>query len=540
MTAASNCIADGIAEAVIAGSDHQKYGSTMKFLPLLSAGILLTLTTAVAAAQDVVLIDGSAYGDIAVDETGNVYAALGDAVSKYDAALNLVWSRAGVDAVSIAVDALGSVYLGGGAQNVKFRPDGTFEKSFAAEAQITDMEVADGSLYATGLRRKSFDFWVARLDLDGDVIWSFSTPFSRESSYWEAYQLAPSLSVDGAGRTWVTGYFTGTVDFDPGEPSANLTSDGGNDVFVAMYDAAGSFVQAFSINGSGADVAHDIVADASGSIYVTGHFEGTVDFDPGPGVAELAAPACYDTFIAKYDAEGRFLWAIDIGGQDYCAEANGFSLAVDGSGGVYLTGYYFDHQGSQVDFDPGSQVAPLDFVGEEDAFVAKYDADGSYLWAFGLGSQYADYGLGLELVGDEDLYVFGSGHGLIDFNPGPDMHVMDARGSSFLARYTSTGALAIASSGERPPNSGPAAVRIYPNPLSEEATVELTLRRSSDVSVVVHDVLGREIARIHEGPLAAGMIHRFTIDGTDLANGVYVLRMDGVGLNASRLLLIQR
>jgi hypothetical protein len=49
------------------------------------------------------------------------------------------------------------------------------------------------------------------------------------------------VAVDGAGNTYTTGYFQGTVDFDPGVGVSNLTSNGNPDVFVLELDTNGNF-----------------------------------------------------------------------------------------------------------------------------------------------------------------------------------------------------------------------------------------------------------------------------------------------------------
>ena len=53
-----------------------------------------------------------------------------------------------------------------------------------------------------------------------------------------------SVTVDGAGNVYTTGYFEGTVDFDPNAGVLNLTSAGGLDIFVSKLDVTGNLVWA--------------------------------------------------------------------------------------------------------------------------------------------------------------------------------------------------------------------------------------------------------------------------------------------------------
>ncbi len=90
------------------------------------------------------------------------------------------------------------------------------------------------------------------------------------------------------------------------------------------------------------------------------------------------------------------------------------------------------------------------------------------------------------------------------------------------------------------PGSTPLALALdapYPNPFRSEATVALVLDRAAAVSVEVFDVLGRRVARLHDGPLAGGRRHAFTLRGDDLAPGVYLVRASGDGLSATRPLV---
>jgi len=67
----------------------------------------------------------------------------------------------------------------------------------------------------------------------------------------------------------------------------------------------------------------------------------------------------------------------------------------------------------------------------------------------------------------------------------------------------------------------------YPNPFNPQATFTLALAQAQRVTIALYDVLGREVMRLHDGPLAADQTHAFTIDGATLPSGLYVYRVAG-------------
>src|SRR5207248_6433805 len=99
-----------------------------------------------------------------------------------------------------------------------------------------------------------------------------------------------AVTADAAGNLYVTGRFVGAVDLAPGSAVGVLTSLGGQDAFVAKYSSTGTLLWARSFgSAAGDDVGYDVKVDASGTVYATGTFFGTADFDPGAGVTNLTA-----------------------------------------------------------------------------------------------------------------------------------------------------------------------------------------------------------------------------------------------------------
>ncbi len=141
--------------------------------------------------------------------------------------------------------------------------------------------------------------------------------------------VGQSVAVTADGGTVVTGSFAGTVDFDPGPGKTNLTSVGeafnDADIFVARYSASGALVSAIRIGGTLNDRVSDVAVDASGNAVVTGYFQGTADFDPGPGTMNLTSAGGLDVFVARYTPSGA-LALVPTSAEDV-PEATGFHVS---------------------------------------------------------------------------------------------------------------------------------------------------------------------------------------------------------------------
>jgi hypothetical protein len=145
-----------------------------------------------------------------------------------------------------------------------------------------------------------------------------------------------SITTDASGNVYTTGLFQDTVDFDPGAGTFNLTCNGSSDIFIQKLDANGNFIWAKSMGSFSGDVPNSVAVDALGNVYTTGYFNGTVDFDPGPGVANLtSASISGNIFVQKLDAAGNYVWAKRMGGSGFCY---GNSVALDASNLTYFSG----------------------------------------------------------------------------------------------------------------------------------------------------------------------------------------------------------
>ncbi len=246
---------------------------------------------------------------------------------------------------------------------------------------------ADGSVYLGGMFSNAVDFdpgpGVTTLTAAGG--WdAFLAQYDASGVFVRAARLGGpgydqvrpgALELARNGDVLIGGSFANTVDFDPGAGTANLTSAGDGDLFVARYAADGAYRWAFRAGAAGLDFVHRVAVDAADNIYVTGSFLDSVDFDPGPGTATLTAAGAGGAsaaFVAKYTAQGAYLWANPLGGAVSGAELLGIGtgLAVDAAGNVAATGRFYGVA------DLGNGVA-LTSAGDADIFVVRYDPQGA-------------------------------------------------------------------------------------------------------------------------------------------------------------------
>jgi hypothetical protein len=280
---------------------------------------------------------------------------------------------------------------------------------------------ASGNVYSTGYFRNTVDFdpgvgvfnltagfydiFVQKLDGSGNFLWAKSFGNTSENQ-------GQSISLDASGNVYTTGFFQGTVDFNPGVGVSNLTATGSWDIFVQKLDASGNFLWAKSFGSTNFDRGFSITVDDTGNAYTIGYFQGTGDFDPGAGVSNLSSVGSADVFLQKLDASGNFLWAKSFGGTDFDA---GNYITVDASGNVYSTGYFRN----TVDFDPGAGVSNHSSVGILDVFVQKLDPSGNFLWAKSFGGTGVDVGQSISVDASGNVYINGYFSGTVDFDPGP-------------------------------------------------------------------------------------------------------------------------
>jgi len=445
---------------------------------------------------------------IGVDQVGDVYVTgrieiwapdYAIATVKYSAAGVQQWSKTFQGpgdffdaAYSLAIDNQNNVIVSGITYDdssfydyctIKYDPEGNliWSKIFDGPGNSADYEKALcvdalGNIYVTGSSVSSVtpgaeDFATIKYDSAGNVLW-----ISRYNGPDNYTDEPHDIAVDAQGNVYVTGFTsrnsTGYYDYATIKYNSN-----GDSLWVKRYIMAGN------------DVATDLELDRFGNVYVTGYSRGD--------------NANYDYLTIKYNSAGNQLWS-----QRYPAPGNGdnycWSVAVDSSGGVYITGGSY-----------GNGTI-------NDIATIKYNTQGDEQWLrrYNGPANNADNGIKVLLDDRGATYVAGTS---TQSGIAPDFTVI---------KYSQ--ATGVSSS----VNSNPPTYVLnqnYPNPFNPSTVITYELSSRNYVTLNVYNILGQRVASLVNEIQNAGS-YNIEFDGNDLSTGIYILRMSTGEFAASRIM----
>jgi hypothetical protein len=308
-----------------------------------------------------------------------------------------------------------------------------------------------------------------------------------------------SAAMDKKGNLYLTGFFTGKFDFDPGKASFILNSDGSDDVFILKYDASGKLIMALRIGGTSSDYSTLLEIDTDFNLNIFGRsYSSIVDFDPGASTYKIngayfilkldtlgkfisvktnqnipsyrirdnkgniynigtyrygidldpdsvktyylnSIGSSYDVYIQKLDSKGKLIWAKSIGGK-YADNIS--SIALDKWQNVYTTGSFED----SVDLDPSSKNYYIESNGKTDVFMSKLDSMGNFVWGLRVGGTDNDAGSLVTVDDSSNVYFCGTFQDSVDFDPGSNQFKLF--GNAFTNYYKDLYILKLNSNGK--------------------------------------------------------------------------------------------
>lgn len=185
------------------------------------------------------------------------------------------------------------------------------------------------------------------------------------------------------------------------------------------------------------DEAMDICYDNSGNIISAGYIAGQTTFNTNPSIVlNSNSNGNPDIYVSKSNSSGQIVWAIKAGGS---GSDRALSVKSDASGNIFITGFYY----GAATF---GSITLNSVSGSQDGFIAKLDANGTFLWAKSFGGNLAEWGNAIAIDDLGNPIITGQFQGTSNFsgtnltsmmNPNTSFSSFDV----FVAKYSSAGTL---------------------------------------------------------------------------------------------------
>ncbi|TAH50333.1 MAG: hypothetical protein EYC68_14230 [Chloroflexota bacterium] len=205
-----------------------------------------------------------------------------------------------------------------------------------------------------------------------------------------------------------------------------------------------------------------------------------------------------DAFAAKLDSSGALTWNTFLGGIVYDL---GYSVAVDANGNVYVAGYSGSTWGSPV----------RAFSGSDDAFAAQLDFSGALTWNTFLGGSGGDYGFGVAVDANENVYVAGNssatwGSPVRAYTGGRDAFAVKLGSACALKPAKPTLGLPAKNGSVKKPK-----VNLKWNDVSCETEYRVTVKNVATNQTVFQSTLGADVTQVKTTKLAKGQTYKWFV-----------------------------
>ncbi|MFM2037311.1 MAG: hypothetical protein RL432_250 [Bacteroidota bacterium] len=241
--------------------------------------------------------------------------------------------------------------------------------------------------------------FIVKLDTAGNFVWA--------KSFGEVNTKVNDIKVDGIGNVYITGSMSTSFFFN----GVNQVSNGNDDIFLLKYNSLGQeqWCKTFGSNSINSECGNSIAIDQNNNINVCGFFSGSIDFDPGLGNYPLICNGQRDGFVSRFDANGNFLTAIRIGGNNTVM----FNAIEVHNSTIYVAGSFT----GIVDIDAGPTINNIT-VQAGPGVIMKFDYNFNTIWykLFSTGSASGIYQMRLN---SDKIYVSGILQSSTDLDPDP-------------------------------------------------------------------------------------------------------------------------
>jgi hypothetical protein len=242
--------------------------------------------------------------------------------------------------------------------------------------------------------------------------------------------------VDRGGNAIITGYVDGN-NFPATTGAHQTTYANGSDAIAVKFNGNGVLQWATYYGGSQQDLAHGVVSDTSLNVYIAGH---TLSNNfPVQNAAQNAYNNRRDAFVVKFDKFGARQWATYYGGA-YLDDGYGFAADSSGSVSVLITSQSSGmHTNGMTAKPSGTPSGFGDDDTKNDVLIAKFSQLGALQWATYFGGSNNDFAYAVGTDTSQSIIITGWTYSTDLPMLNAAQTTNGGNGDAFVARYNKNG-----------------------------------------------------------------------------------------------------
>lgn len=333
-----------------------------------------------------------------------------------------------------------------------------------------------------GSTGSSYNIFVAKYNSSGAFQWLNAIGQNNQQD------AALDVKIDLLDNIFVTGYFTGTANFNPRSTNNMTITSSGKGFYIVKYNTNGigksiinnsnagynnqgrglaidQIGRVYAVGviknemvihrydnkldnlllsieadaGSGADLAYSIALDPSYNIYVGGSYTGNIEFykpNNFTSNTHLNSTGSYRSgFLVKYNSSGIVQWFQNIGNPGNHDLVT--SISINSSNQLYAVGLI---SSSSVDFNNNNSIQYLvSTSGGYDSYLYKFTDQGGFDWVNKIGGSGHDITERVKIESSENLFISGYyASSNVDFDPGAGTSLSSSNGNYdiFLTKFS--------------------------------------------------------------------------------------------------------
>ena len=352
---------------------------------------------------------------------------------------------------------------------------------------------------------------LAGYSTEGDPSWLYAPQHPSQQAY-RMFIRGNDMIRSRDGAVIITGLFTDEVDLDL-DGTADIISSEGFGTFIASYSSDGTFQKVLPFDEGN----HWFISeDDNGHVYLAGSFDNTIDFD-GPGgypPLQTYSPDIFENYLVRLHLEDQFL----------PVQLTSFTATTDGADAILTWQTASETNNAGFEIQRAETSAAVRPIHESAQPSAQHTAQPQHQSDW----QRIAFIEGAGTTTNPQAYAYRAR----TLTPGTHHFRLKQIDFDGTFEYSEETTVIIGL------NTPYLLTSAFPNPFNPQTNFSLSIATSQHVIIDLYDILGRLVQPVFKGDIPASSTQHFSIDGSRLSSGTYLIRAQGELFSASQHIVL--